>query len=131
MVDIYEVQSNEPVLRKMANVINKKKIKLPFGTKSVARVENIWFDQGANMMWTTLIVGEKGDSWQLLNPRVNKLLLKLSPKASDDYIETIVNLIAKNDTDDDIKDIKADLNAIEYIIDAANNEVKANELINR
>ena len=131
MVDIYEVQSNEPVLRKMANVINKKKIKLPFGTKSVARVENIWFDQGANMLWTTLIVGEKGDSWQLLNPRVNKLLLKLSPKASDDYIETIVNLIAKNDTDDDIKDIKADLNAIEYIIDAANNEVKANELINR
>lgn len=131
MVDIYEVQSNEPVLRKMANVINKKKIKLPFGTKSVARVENIWFDQGANMMWTTIIVGEKGDSWQLLNPRVNKLLLKLNPKASDDYIETIVNLIVKNDTDGDIEDIKADLNAIEYIIDAANNEVKANELINR
>ena len=131
MVDIYEVQSNEPVLRKMANVINKKKIKLPFGTKSVARVENIWFDQGANMMWTTLIVGEKGDSWQLLNPRVNKLLLKLSPKASDDYIETLINLIVKNDTNGDIEDIKADLNAIEYIIDAANNEVKANELMNR
>lgn len=129
MEEIYEVRSNKPILRKMATIINKKQMKLPFDTKPVARVKSIWFDEGAHMMWTTIVVGEGFDSWQFLNPRENKMLLKLDPDASDEYIETIIDLIIKETQDGDIEDMKDDLAAIDYVIEAANNDAKARKIM--
>lgn len=129
MKEIYEVRSNEPILRKMATIINKKQMKLPFDTKPIARVKSIWFDEGAHMMWTTIVVGEGFDSWQFLNPRENKMLLKLDSDASDEYIETIINLIIKVTQDDDVEDMKNDLAAIDYVIEAANNDAKARKIM--
>lgn len=128
---IYEIETNNKVLQKIADMINRRKPALPFDTESVAKVDHIWFDEGQHLMWHTIVVGKGFDSWQLLSPRVNKLLLKLSPEASNNYIEALVNLIIKQVQENSADELRSDYAAMEYIIDAANNEVNAKKLMNK